>query len=233
MHKRSFQAKYSWVGDFVYGGIDGSVTTYAVVAGVQGSGLPISVVLILGFANLLADGVSMAVGKYSSDIAEKQRIQRIRRLEYQSIHEQPEEEKGEIEKILRDHGFHGEELDSALNVITRNKDAWVELMMKYEFNVAEEAIYPLRSALVTFLAFNMIGIIPLVGYLLVPLFGVDAQTVFLWTSFTTLLALFIVGAVKSKVTDEQWWKAGFKTVILGSVAAMLAYAVGYLLKGLV
>lgn len=231
--KQIMQAPYSWVGDFVYGGIDGTVTTYAVVAGVQGSGLPVSVVLILGFANLLADGVSMAVSKYSSDHAEKERIQRIRRLEYQSVSEQPEEEKAEIEEILRNHGFHGEELVSAVTVFTRNKDAWVELMMRYEHNVTEDSIYPMRSAIMTFVAFNVIGIIPLLGYVVSPLIAVDTQTIFLWTSFTTLFALFIVGAIKSKVTDEQWWKAGVKTVLLGSVAAALAYVVGYLLRGLV
>ncbi len=231
MLKRKTKPIYSWVGDFVYGGIDGAVTTFAVVAGVQGSGLPVAVVLILGFANLLADGVSMAVSKYSSDKAEKERIQRIRRLEYKSIREHPEEEKTEIIEILRDHGFQGQALESAVSVITHNKDAWVELMMRYEFNVAEEAIYPMRSAFTTFAAFNVIGIIPLLGYLLSPFLAVGVSLIFIGTSIATMLALFIVGAVKARVTDEAWWKAGLKTVLLGSVAASLAYFVGYAFRG--
>jgi VIT1/CCC1 family predicted Fe2+/Mn2+ transporter len=190
------------------------------------------VVLILGFANLLADGVSMAVSKYSSDKAEKQRIQRIRRLEHQSIREKPEEEIAEIEEILRDHGFQGKALVSAVNVITHNQDAWVELMMKYEFNVAEEAIYPLRSAVTTFIAFNVIGLIPLLGYLFMPLLQLDETEIFGLTCIFTAIALFVVGAVKSHVTDEAWWKSGGKTLLLGGIAAALAYVVGFVLRDL-
>lgn len=226
-------AGYNWISDFVYGGIDGSVTTFAAVAGVAGAQLPVSIVLIMGFANLLADGVSMSVGKYSSDKAEKQRIQKIRRLEYQSIQEKPEEEIAEIEEILRHHGFTGQALASAVNVITHNKDAWVELMMKYEFNVVEEAIYPLRSAVTTFIAFNVVGLIPLLGYLFMPILKLNAGQVFFVTCIFTMIALFIVGAVKSRVTDEAWWKSGSKTLLAGGVAASLAYVVGYFLRDIV
>lgn len=224
------QAPYVWVSDFVYGGIDGSVTTFAVVAGVAGARLPVSVVLILGFANLFADGISMAVSKYSGDKAEKERIQKIRRMEYKSIRDNPAEERAEIEDILRDHGFTGQALESAKRVITKDKDIWVETMMKYEFNVAEEAIYPLKGARTTFIAFNVIGLIPLVSYLFQPILQLNEFMVFLLASAFTLIALFIVGTVKSKFTDEAWWQAGFKTVLVGGVAAATAYVVGYALR---
>lgn len=233
MEKTKQVSGYNWISDFVYGGIDGSVTTFAAVAGVAGAQLSVSIVLIIGFANLLADGVSMAVGKYSSDKAEKQRIQRIRRLEYQSIIDKPEEETAEIEVILRNHGFTGNALESAVNVITHNKDAWVELMMKYEFNVAEEAIYPMRSAITTFIAFNVVGLIPLLGYLFMPVLPMTESEIFLLTCVFTMIALFVVGAIKSRVTDEAWWKSGGKTLLAGGIAATLAYAVGYFLRDLV
>lgn len=226
------KAPYIWVSDFVYGGIDGAVTTFAVVAGVQGANLPVAVVLILGFANLLADGVSMAVSKYSGDKAEKERIQRIRRLEYKSIRDNPQEEREEIEDILRDHGFAGQALASATQVITKDKDVWVDIMMKHEFDVVEEAIYPLKGARTTFLAFNLVGLIPLLGYIFKPLFPVSTNAIFFVTTVCTMLALFIVGTVKTRFTDETWWKAGCKTVLLGGVAASLAYLVGYLLRGI-
>ena len=223
---------YSWVADFVYGGIDGAVTTFAVVAGVQGATLPVSIVLILGFANLFADGVSMAVSKYSGDKAEKERIQRIRRMEYKSIRENPAEERAEVEEILRDHGFTGKALESAMHVMTKDKDVWVEVMMKYEFNVAEEAIYPLKGARTTFIAFQIIGIIPLIGYLFSPLLPFSTNSIFLMTTLFTMGALFIVGTIKTRFTDEVWWKAGLKTLLVGGVAASIAYIVGYLLRGL-
>ncbi len=226
------ESKYIWVADFVYGGIDGSVTTFAVVAGVAGAQLPVSIVLIMGFANLIADGISMAVSKYSGDKAEKERIQRIRRMEYKSIRENPAEERSEIEEILYDHGFRGKALDSAVHVITKDKDVWVETMMKYEFNVAEEAIYPLKGARTTFIAFNVIGVIPLISYLFQPVLQLNEFNVFALASAFTMLALFIVGAVKSKFTDEAWWKSGFKTVLVGGIAATSAYLVGYFLQGI-
>ncbi|EKD78753.1 MAG: hypothetical protein ACD_41C00279G0002 [uncultured bacterium] len=230
---KQHKTRYIWVSDFVYGGIDGAVTTFAVVAGVEGASLPIGIVLILGFANLLADGVSMAVSKYSSDKAEKERIQRIRRLEYKSIREKPQEERAEIEDILRDHGFTGQALASATQVITKDKDVWVDIMMKHEFDVVEEAIYPLKSAGTTFLAFNLIGIIPLVGYIFTPFFNFNTTVVFAFTTMFTMLALFIVGAIKTQFTDGKWWQAGLRTVLVGGLAATLAYLVGYGLRGIV
>jgi hypothetical protein len=59
----------NYLGDWTYGGIDGAVTTFSIVAGVVGADLPASVVLLLGFANLVADGFAMAAGNY---IAPKQ-----------------------------------------------------------------------------------------------------------------------------------------------------------------
>ena len=79
---------YNWVSDFVYGGIDGAVTTFAVVAGVEGASLSLSVILILGFANLFADGFSMSVGKYLSDKSERERYDRIKAIEYNHLTEE-------------------------------------------------------------------------------------------------------------------------------------------------
>ena len=64
--------KQSHLRDFIYGGIDGAVTTFAVVAGVAGVDLAATVVIILGVANLIADGFSMAVGNYVATRAELQ-----------------------------------------------------------------------------------------------------------------------------------------------------------------
>ncbi|MDP3970857.1 MAG: VIT1/CCC1 transporter family protein [bacterium] len=226
------RTKYVWISDFVYGGIDGSVTTFAVVAGVQGAQLSTAIILILGFANLFADGFSMAIGKYSSDKAELERIKKIKRLEYESIKGKPAEERQEIKDILAGSGFSGDCLDCATKVITKDKKIWVDMMMKYEFNVADETIYPVKSSLTTFFAFNIIGIIPLLSYLFKPLLPFGDNSIFVLTIVFTLFALFIVGAVKSRFSDQKWWLSGLETLIIGGVAASLAYLIGFLLKGL-
>ena len=221
--------KYNWLPDFVYGGIDGSVTTFAVVAGVVGAELSTPVILILGLANLLADGFSMAIGKYSSDRAEIERIQRIRIEEYRSIEENPAEEKEEIREILQHFGFKGQNLDRAQKVIVSDKDVWVQIMLMHEFRVIEENINPLHGALATFGAFLTVGTIPLLGYTMQAFFKWSTDGVFFWTSLSTLAALFFVGTVKSRFSERHWLSTGLETAAIGGTAAAIAYLVGDLL----
>lgn len=217
---------YNWLPDFVYGGIDGSITAFAVVAGVVGAGLSTPVILILGFANLFADGFSMAVGKYSSDKAELERIARIKKEEAKSILDDPEEEKEEVEEILKRMGFRGQDLARAQKVITSDPEVWIKVMLNHEFNVIEENFRPATGALATFLAFLSIGLIPLVGYSFQAIMKWEDQGLFLGTSVATLMALFIVGTVKSRFSNKNWALAGFETALIGGMAASLAYLVG-------
>lgn len=218
--------KYNWLPDFVYGGIDGAITTFAVVAGVVGAGLSTSIILILGFANLLADGFSMAVGKYSSDKAERERIEHIREKEERSIVEKPKEEKGEIRQILQKWGFKGQNLKRAQKVITSNPTIWVNMMLNHEFNIIEENINPKKGALTTFIAFIVVGLIPLLGYSFQSILQWPEGRLFLGTSLATLGALFLVGTVKSRFSSRSWLLAGLETALIGGFAAAMAYTVG-------
>lgn len=222
--------KYNWLPDFVYGGIDGAVTTFAVVAGVVGAELSTPVILILGFANLIADGFSMAVGKFLSDRAELDRISHIRADEERSIIQKPKEERGEIRTILKRFGFKGKDLDRAEKIITENPKVWVQVMLTHEFNVIEENIDPKRGAFFTFLAFILIGLVPLMGYLAQMLLNVDEpKLTFVITSVATLCALFLVGTVKSTFSSRHWVVTGFETALIGGSAAAISYFVGDLL----
>jgi VIT1/CCC1 family predicted Fe2+/Mn2+ transporter len=218
--------KYNWLPDFIYGGIDGTVTTFAVVAGVVGADLSTTVILILGFANLFADGFSMAIGKYSSDKAELDRIHSIKEDEIQSILEKPHEEREEVREIFRKFGFKGQNLKEAEKIITSNPKTWVKIMLNHEFNVIEENVNPIRGALVTILAFVSVGIIPILGYVLQKQGGWSDENLFVGTCFTTLFALFLVGTVKSQFTNRSWVLTGLETAGIGGIAAGIAYAVG-------
>lgn len=227
------KTKYNWLPDFVYAGIDGSVTTFAVVAGVVGADLSTPVILILGFANLFADGFSMATGKYLSDRAELDRMAFLREIEERSIIEKPKEEKKEIQVILRSFGFRGEELKSATNVIIRNPESWVKMMMHHELNIIEDNIEPIKGAGVTILAFVTIGIIPLMGYVLQRFLPFSPDLLFPGTCIATLAALFLVGTVKSRFSKKSWIIAGLETAFIGGLAASIAYFVGYFLQRIV
>ena len=223
---------YSWAPDFVYGGIDGAITTFAVVAGVEGASLSVSVVLILGFANLFADGFSMSVGKYLSDRANLEQYEKIKQIEFRHLTEKTEHEREEVREIMEKYGFKGKDLERAVEVITANPEAWVDLMMRNEFNMTPENINPVKGAASTFLSFVLIGFIPLIGYTAKYIWDIDTSRMFLITSFTTLFALFLVGAVKSRFSMKNWFLSGLETAFIGGIAASIAYFVGFFLRGL-
>jgi VIT1/CCC1 family predicted Fe2+/Mn2+ transporter len=225
---------YGWISDFVYGGIDGAVTTFAIVSGVQGASLPVSVILILGFANVLADGLSMAVGKYSSDKAEIEQFNRIKAVEYEHVAKYPEHELEEVRDFLREYGFKGRLLESTAKQIASDPDGWIDFMMRHEFNMAIENVSPVKGAFATFGSFVLIGFIPLAIYVVAYVFDLDFanNSLFFATSILTLVALFIVGVVKSRFTVRNWFLSGLETAFLGGLAASVSYFVGYLLKDL-
>jgi len=105
-------------------------------------------------------------------------------------------------------------------------------MLNHEFNVIEENIHPKNGAMVTFLAFILIGVIPLLGYTLQAFMKWENVDLFLGTSIATLAALFLVGTVKSRFSKRNWVMAGLETALIGGVAASMAYIIGNLLGGL-
>ncbi|MEK7672460.1 MAG: VIT1/CCC1 transporter family protein [Patescibacteria group bacterium] len=226
------KATYAWVPDFVYGGIDGAVTTFAVVAGVEGASLSVTVILILGFANLFADGFSMSVGKYLSDKANLEQYEKIRKIEFKHLIEKPEHERDEIREIMEGYGFKGKDLTRAVEIITSNDEVWVDLMMRNEFNLTKENINPLRGGFITFVSFVLVGFIPLVAYTFRAILNLSENTVFIVTCCSTILALFMVGAIKSRFSMRNWFISGLETALIGGVAATIAYFVGYFLRGL-
>ena len=222
----------SYLSDFVYGGIDGSVTTFAIVAGVTGASLSPTIVLILGFANLFADGFSMAISNYLSTKSKKEYADKIRKSEEHSVINIPEEETEEIREIFSEKGFSGQQLDDAVEIITSNQDIWIDTMMKDEFGIFEDHTSPLKSALVTFVSFNLIGFIPLLAYVLSYFSNSFRSNTFTLSIILTSIAFFIVGSVKGQIVGKRWVLSGFETLLIGGAAAVIAYVVGYLLRGL-
>lgn len=231
-NKRPEASIGSYLSDFVFGGIDGAITTFAVVAGVTGASLSPTIVLILGFANLFADGFSMAVGNYLSTKSRKEFAEKVRKSEEHSVHHTPDEEREEIREIYSDKGFSGRQLREAVDIITADKEVWVDTMMKDEFGILEDHTSPLRSGAVTFVSFNTIGLIPLLAYVVSYFVPEISGKTFELSVVLTSVALFIVGSVKARVVDTKWYVAGTETFLVGGAAAAIAYIVGYLLKGL-
>ncbi|MFN3529889.1 MAG: VIT1/CCC1 transporter family protein [Bacteroidia bacterium] len=220
-----------YLGEFVYGGIDGSVTTFAVVAGAAGAGLNSQVVIILGFANLLADGFAMGIGAYLSKKSEQDNFDKHKKIEYWEVDHLPEKEKEEIREIYRAKGFEGELLEQVVATITADKDRWVDVMMKEELEMMEESRSPLAMGAVTFGSFVVVGLIPLVVYVYdyVKPTGAD---LFLISSVMTGAAFLFIGWMKTFITQTSKWKGMLETLALGAAAAVVSYAVGNWLEKL-
>ena len=219
-------ARPNYLRDWVYGGFDGAITTFAVVAGVAGANMSSRIVIILGVANLLADGLSMAASNYSGTKSEVDDIARLREVERRHIRLDHAGEREEVRQILALKGLKGDVLDGAVEAITARQETWVELMLAEEYGIASAQRSPILSGASTFAAFLIAGFIPLVPYVL----GVSSA--FTWALAMVALVFFAIGSVKSRWSLQSWWLSGLETFSIGLVAAGVAYAVGYTLKGL-
>ncbi|MDT0644411.1 VIT1/CCC1 transporter family protein [Zunongwangia sp. F363] len=219
-----------YISEFVYGGIDGAITTFAVVAGAEGASLGITVVIILGIANLIADGFSMSVGNFFSTKAERDLYEKHKQVEYWEIENLREKEIDEIREIYAAKGFHGELLEQVVEVIIADKEVWVDTMMKEELEMVKDDKTPFKTAGVTFFSFLLVGSVPLLSYFFAGTTEASDQQLFLYSCILTAIALALVGNLKSMVTERNVFMGIFETVALGGLAAILAYFVGDILE---
>ena len=216
----------------VYGGLDGTITTFAVVAGVAGAELAAGIVLILGFANLIADGISMAIGDFLSTRAEIEYNQAERAREAWEVEHYPEGEKLELVELYGEKGIPREDAEQIVDLLAKYPKAWVDVMMVEELGIVEEQESPLKSAAVTFFSFVVFGFVPLAAYLLARVVKVLDENTFVVACVLTGLTLFALGAQKVRITDKNWLMSGLEMLGLGGVAAAAAYGIGVLLQGL-
>lgn len=162
----------TYLREFVYGATDGTVTTFAIIAGSAGANLTSNIVIILGISNVLADAFSMASSNYLS------------------------------EKSHRDQ------------------------------NELVATVSPFKNAFATFISFVLIGIIPVLPYVGNAVFGIWENT-FTISCIFTFLAFFLIGFIRGKISNTRKWKTSLETLLIGSIAATVAYSVGAFLDKIV
>lgn len=218
--------RVSYLRDWVYGGIDGAVTTFAIVAGVVGADLSTRVILILGAANLFADGFSMAAANYSSTRTEIDEYAHIRDMEERHVDRFPDGEREEVRQLFAAKGFRGDDLERVVEVITSDRKRWIETMMAEEHGLPLVRRSAWKSALSTFAAFLICGSVPLIPFLL------GAPATFWLSTILTGMTFFAIGSIRSVWAPKPFWMTGIETTTIGLVAAGVAYGVGHVLAGI-
>ncbi len=215
--------------DIIYGANDGIITTFAVVAGVAGAGLDAAVVVLLGIANLLADGFSMAASDYLGSKSEHDYVVRERKTEEMEYRYDPKDERAQMAGFLRKKGYGEKDSESLLPLLSKNKELWLDIMVREELGISppERDGQSVRSATATFFSFVIAGSVPLAPYI----FSVNGN-VFVIAIFSTTVMLFGIGALRSLFTGQSWYVAGAEMLSVGGVAAGIAYGVGFLVSAI-
>lgn len=215
----------------VYGGNDGIVTTFAIVAGFAGADAtgvdkigPLAV-LVFGLANLFADATSMGLGEFLSARAARDMIHHRRRL----LHLAPSQQVRALTDHLKDHGLSTLDATTMASLAAKSPGLMAEMTLSQVEGIEDPgqgALWP--RALVTFLAFVSFGSLPLLPYLLSAPLNVQS----LASSLATFLALVLLGLLRHVATRASILRAVGETVLVGSLCAFVAYGVGLLVAGL-
>lgn len=216
----------------VYGANDGIVTTFAVVAGVAGAKLSADVVLILGIANMVADGLSMGMGDFLGSISEEKFKQRQLKMEKYEFEQIPEVEKQELVEMYREKGYSKRDSEQLVEIHSKNPAHAIELGFQSEMGeTAEKKEQLWRTGLATFIAFVIAGALPLLPYLAATLGApIMAGDQFPISIMATGIALFSIGSLRTRLTGGSWWVNGLEMLAIGSVAASAAYIFGILVE---
>lgn len=224
---RHFAGKY--IGDFVYGANDGIITTFAVVAGASGASLSYGIILILGFANLFADGFSMGASNYLGKKSEHDFAKAQRKKEDWEIDNLRDLEVEEVREIYKRKGFTGKDLDRAVEIITSDRKVWLDTMMKDELGIIEgDSDDPKKHGTATFVAFVIAGFFPLIPY-----FFSHGGNAFFYSALIGATTLFVIGSLRTLITAVTWWRGGLEMLGVGSTAAVVAYVSGVIIERLI
>jgi vacuolar iron transporter family protein len=213
-----------YLGDAILGAIDGAITSFAVVAGAVGGGFGSLVVVVLGFASLLADGFSMAASNYLGTKSDAEAAHRAEREEQRHIDAVPDGQREELRQIFAAKGFSGRTLDGIVATLTSDREAWARTIVQEELGLQPGTRFgPLRAGAATFVAFLAAGLVPLLPFVVPVLTPAQAFQV---SIAATCAAFVAIGAIKGRVLRKPLLRSALETLLIGGGAAALAYGVG-------
>ncbi len=229
-HKLSTFNEY--LKEIVYGGTDGIITTFAVVAGFSGASassndtlsLTFLTVMLFGLANLFADALSMGLGNFLSiragrDVFESTRVIQSKRLELSTDFDE-----NETKKILKEKGLSNEDAEKQLEVFKNNRDYWVKWLLENKYEISDSTgVNPFYTGFATFISFIIFGAIPLIPFTII---AEDTDLAFIYSSLGVIIALTLLGLLKWKVIGTKLVRSVAEILLIGGTAAVVAYGVG-------
>ena len=212
--------------DLVFGANDGLVAAFAVVSGVNGAAVSTRIVLLAGLAELIGGTIAMGLGAFLAAKSEREFILSEREREEREVLEFPDEERKEVRTIFARKGFRDQALEQMVAHVTADPVFWVDTMMTEELGLtAVPTGAPLRSGLVVALAYALGAAFPVIPYAL----PIQVETAFALSIGCTLFALFVAGALKTRMTGRPWLRSGIETMLVGALAAAATFAAGRLI----
>lgn len=217
--------------EIILGGQDGLVNTLGVILGLAAASSDFRIVVAGGLAGSIAEAVSMGAVGYTSKLAERDYYISEKRREEYEIENMPLEEEQEIREIYEKKGFKGDLLESVVKVLTADRRVWLETMMQQELNLNPVAEgQPAKSAILIGMSAFLGSMIPILPFLIfyfskISFPGAVNSAIYL-ALLVSALALFVVGAIKSKLTVGKWYRSGLQMLFIGIFSALIGYLIG-------
>jgi len=225
-----------YIKSVTYGGLDGIITTFAVVASIAGAGLHASIVIIMGFASLFADGISMGMGDFLSSKAENDYTTEERKREIWECENYIEGEINEMVELYVKKGMTEKDAAQVVNIMSKYTDIFVDTMMVEELGLmaVDPTDSPLKNGFVTFFSFLIFGCIPMLSYVVgVAVNSTHGEIVFAIACVVTLITMFVLGTLISRFSPSKWYISGLWIAVNGGAAAGVAYLIGWALSAIV
>ncbi|MDI9858894.1 VIT1/CCC1 transporter family protein [Flectobacillus roseus] len=211
--------------DIVIGMSDGLTVPFALAAGLSGAVADTSIVTTAGIAEIVAGAIAMGLGGYLAGQTEVEHYDAELKREYEEVEKVPEREKEEVREVFADYGLDADMQEVIVEALAKDKDKWVHFMMKFELGLEKPDINRARNSAATIgISYVIGGIIPLSPYFLVD----DAILGLKFSVAITLLALFVFGFFKSRITGQHPWIGALKVTSIGAAAAAAAFGVAKL-----
>jgi len=222
LHHEEHLKSSAMLTDIVIGMSDGLTVPFALAAGLSGAVDSTSIIVIAGIAEIAAGSIAMGLGGYLAGKTENDHYNSEQKREYYEVEHLRDREMEETKEFFANIGLSEELQEQAAEEVAKDRDKWVEFMMKYELGLDKpDPKRATKSALNIGLSYAAGGLVPLSPY-----FFIDTPTTALkFSAAITLLCLFVFGWFKSRITGVNALWGAVRVTLIGAMAAAAAFGV--------